>query len=124
MNSRNLHNRYYAATGMLFLIAYPLIGKEPLLATAGIKAEKIQEPLVLERMLLAVQETAFYTQRYCELYLAVASTLFPQANTPSVQEWARARVYFRNEMLIWEEVRTTPFYRLSPTTVETQWRQL
>lgn len=79
---------------------------------------------ILDRMLLSIQERSFYTQRQCELYLAVTSALFPDANVPAVQEWEKARTYFRNDKLIWEEVQNTPFYRVTALSIETNSKKL
>lgn len=79
---------------------------------------------ILDRMLLSIQERSFYTQRQCELYLAVAAALFPDANVPTVQEWEKARTHFRDDKLIWEEVQNTPFYRVTVLSIETNWKKL
>jgi hypothetical protein len=121
--------RVFSYTAAIALLtSLPLHGKEKKGlhpdASSTRETPPTSEPRVLERMLLAVQESAFYTQRQCEVYLAVADFLFPEMNVPSVQDWMKARTYFRNDMLIWEEVRNTPFYRVSSISIETKWRQI
>ncbi len=127
MNNPRRRSYWYAAT-LVFLTASPAQGKElksPSPA-AGISSEKSPnvDPRVLERMLLAIRETAFYTQRQCELYLAVARAAIANTQAPSLHDWAKARSYFRDDMLIWEEVRNTSFYHVSPSAIEAEWKRL
>ena len=112
-----------AATALL-LSTHSLRGKEPSSPYAPPTEQHFNntEPRLLDRMLLSIQETSFYTQRNSELYLAIAGIFAP--NTPTVETWMQARIFFRNEMLIWEEVRNTPFYQVSASSVEAKWKQM
>lgn len=78
---------------------------------------------VIDRMLLSIQEYSHYTQRQCELYLAVMHGIAPDPLLPKAEmaSWLAARNYFLDERLAWEEIHTSSFYAVSSRVLDANW---
>ena len=81
------------------------------------------ESLLLDRMILAVEETAHYSQRQCEAYLTLVHFLFPEEKSPlpTRETWLDSRAFFRDDMVILAEIRSTTFSQELQNEIPKKW---